>query len=233
MPLTVHARSYGWGFRRNSNHLPPDIGILAREIEGTSSYYLGNTSRKEVYLTFDAGYDNGNLAKMLDILRERKVRSTFFITGDMVIRFPELTKQLSLDGHIVASHTHSHHTIYTLSEDELKQDLDRLATNYYNLTGKPIDPFFRPPKGEFDHQSLLAVKKFGYKTIFWSLAYRDWNTDGQRGSDYSFEQVMNNLHNGAIILLHTVSQDNCDALVRIIDSIREQVYEFKTVDQLA
>jgi peptidoglycan-N-acetylmuramic acid deacetylase len=231
MPITVHARSYGWGFRRNSNHLPPDIGILAREIEGTSSYYLGNTAKKEVYLTFDSGYDNGYLSQVLDILREKKVKATFFILGDMVNRFPEVTKRLASEGHIVASHTYTHRHINTLSEEELQKDMDRLAEKYYLLTGKPIDPYFRPPAGEFDRKSLMTIQKLGYKTIFWSIAFSDWNT--QRGSDYSYNMVINNLHQGAIILLHTVSQDNCHALARIIDSIREQGYEFKTVDQLA
>lgn len=233
MPITVNARSYGWGFRKNSNHLPPDIGILAKEINNTSTYYLGDSSKKEVYLTFDAGFDNGFLPQILDTLRDKKVRATFFILGDMVKRFSSVTKRMADEGHLVGSHTYSHRRISTMSANDLKKDLYRLEEEYFELTKKPLDPFFRPPAGEFSRDSLLKVQSLGYKTIFWSLAYQDWNTDAQRGPDYSYNSVMQSLHPGAVILLHTVSKDNAEALAKIIDSISEQGYVFKTVDQLA
>lgn len=233
MPITVSARSYGWGFRKNDDHLPPDIGILAKEIENTSTYYVGNTLKKEVYLTFDSGFDNGVLPQILDTLRDKKVRATFFILGDMVKRFPGLTKRMVDEGHLVGSHTYSHRNITKMSEEELKADLCRLEEEYFKLTNKPLDPFFRPPSGEFNRESLLTVQKLGYKTIFWSLAYCDWNTGDKRGPEFTHEYVMKNIHPGAVILLHTVSKDNADALSKIIDSLKDQGYEFKTVEHLA
>lgn len=231
MPITVNAQKFGWGFRKNRDHLPPDIGILAKEIENTSTYYLGDPSKKEVYLTFDTGYDNGVLESILDTLREKRVGATFFILGHMVKSCPELTKRMADDGHVVASHTYSHRSITSMSASELAHDLSRLEEAYFKLTHKPLDPYFRPPAGEFNREALLNVQKLGYKTIFWSLAYHDW--DVNKGSAYAHKYVMDNLHPGAIILLHTVSKDNAEALPKIIDDIRDLGYEFKTVDQLA
>ncbi|HON64795.1 MAG TPA: polysaccharide deacetylase family protein [Bacilli bacterium] len=228
----VDAWAYGWGFKKNDRHQVPDIGKYASVIEGTSAYYVGNPSKKEVYLTFDAGYDNGELANILAILREKKVKATFFLTGDFVNRFSDLCRQIVNDGHFIGNHSDSHKPLTSLSETELALDLASLEEKFFAATGAVMSKYFRPPSGIFDRESLLRLKKLGYKTCFWSIAYKDWDTANQRGADYSYESVIDNLHNGAIILMHSVSQSNREALGKIIDEIRNQGFTFKTVDEL-
>lgn len=227
---SVHAGSYGWGFKRNSDHEQPDIGIYAQEIEGTSSYYVGPKDEKIVFLTFDAGYDNGGLMKILDVLDEKNVKSTFFVTGDFIERESELLMEIIWRGHLVGNHTWSHKDITKLSEEELEDELRKVEAAYEGLAFSPLPKLFRPPSGQFNKQSLLRVQKLGYKTFFWSLAYKDWLTDKQQGEDYAYRSVMDNLHNGAIILLHTVSEDNCRALGKIIDGIRNEGYTIANLD---
>lgn len=220
----------GWGFKKNPNHLPPEIGGYQEIIKGTNSYFIGN--EKNIYLTFDAGYDNGNLEGILDVLKDKKVTATFFVTGDFINRFSDLTKRMVDDGHIVANHSYSHKTITTLSPEELVKDLKKLEDNFNELTGKEMVKVFRPPEGVFDRKSLLTLKELGYKTIFWSIAFPDWSKEHQRGKDYSYNNVINNLHPGAIILMHTVSTSNKEALPDIIDEVRNQGYEFSDVTKL-
>ncbi|MCK9470812.1 MAG: polysaccharide deacetylase family protein [Bacilli bacterium] len=224
--------AYGWGFKRNSNNVVPDIGKYANEIEGTSSYYVGNPDEKIVYLTFDAGYDNGVLGKILDVLNEKDVKSTIFVTGDFLVREQELTLRMAYEGHTVGNHTWKHKNITKLTFEELSDEIKKVEDAYFKLTNQHMVKYFRPPAGEFNKESLKNVQKLGYSTFFWSLAYKDWETNHQRGSDYALNQVMNNIHNGAIILMHTVSIDNLEALPRIIDGIRDAGYEIKNLDYL-
>ncbi|MBQ8292291.1 MAG: polysaccharide deacetylase family protein [Bacilli bacterium] len=228
--ITVGAS--GWGFKKNPNHTPPEIGSYQKEIEGTNSFYVGSPDENKVYLTFDAGYDNGNLSGILDTLKDKKVKATFFVTGDFVNRFSDLTKRMVEEGHIVANHSYSHKTINSQSKPDLENDLKKLEDSFQNLTGTEMVKVFRPPKGEFDRNSLLTLKELGYKTVFWSIAFQDWSDEHQRGKEYSYNSVINNLHPGAIILMHTVSKSNREALPDIIDEITNQGYEFALVTEL-
>ena len=226
----IEVDASGWGFRKNPNHLPPDIGRYSETIKDTNSYFIGD--EKNIYLTFDAGYDNGNLEGILDVLKDKKVQATFFVTGDFVNRFSDLTKRMVEEGHIVANHSYSHRTINSLSKEELSSDLKKLEDDFEKVTGEKMVKVFRPPKGEFDRNSLMSLKELGYKTVFWSIAYEDWSKEHQKGKDYSYNSVINNLHPGAIILMHTVSTSNKEALPDIIDEIRNQGYEFSDVTKL-
>jgi len=228
----VFANSYGWGFRKNKDHLPPDIGIYHEEIKDTNTYYIGNPEEKVIYLTFDAGYDNGTLGKILDILKEKNVKATFFVTGDFLEKEKDLTLRMAYEGHIVANHSDNHKDITKLSDSELKEELEKVEEKYFLITGQKMTKFFRPPAGRFNKESLLKVANLGYTTFFWSIAYKDWLVKDQRGADHSYTQVMENLHNGAIILMHTVSSDNLEALPKIIDGIRNAGYEIKNLDYL-
>lgn len=221
----------GWGFRRNNDHQVPEIGKYQQEISGTDSFYVG-PDEKSVYLTFDAGYDNGILPKILDTLKEKNIKASFFITGDFVKRFPELTKRIVDEGHLACNHSYSHKKISTLSLSDLEKDLTKLEDEFYNLTGTKMVKYFRPPEGEFSRVSLLNVKSLGFKTIFWSIAYKDWDTKNQNGVDYCVKTIMDNLHNGAIILMHSVSSSNQEALPTVIDKITQEGYTFKTVNEL-
>lgn len=232
MPLTLTVNAEGWGFQKNENHETPYIGRYQNLIEGTNSYYISDPSKKEVILTFDVGYDNGNLEPILDILEDKQIRASFFITGDFVKRYPQLVTRLALSNHVICSHSYSHKSITKQSLSELKADLEKLQNEYFNLTGKQLSMYFRPPEGVFDTASLQNVNSLGYKNVFWSIAWKDWLTDHQQGANFSYDSYVTNLHNGAIILMHTVSSSNKDALENIIDYTLEQGYSFKTVEVL-
>lgn len=229
---TVNSKSFGWGFSKNNNHTQPYIGSYEQEIADTNSYYVGDKDQKIVYLTFDAGYDNGNLIKILDVLDEKDVVGTFFITGDFLTRFSDLVIEINNRGHNVGNHTWSHKNITKLNSNEIKEELEKVEAEYKKLTGKSIDYYFRPPEGVFNNESLKVIKELNYSTIFWSIAYKDWDTNKQGNVDKAVSSVINNLHNGAIILLHTVSEDNVKALPIIIDQIRTNGYEIASIDNL-
>lgn len=230
--VPIISKTYGWGFKRNNNHEQPEIGAYEEEIKDTNTYYVGKNDKKIVYLTFDAGYDNGNLIKILDTLDEKDVVGTFFLTGDFLTRFSDLTKEIALRNHIVGNHTWNHKNITKLSNDKLVEEVRSVEEKYFELTGKEMDKFFRPPAGNFNHESLVKIKNLGYSTILWSIAYVDWKTNEQNGIENSVNSVINNLHNGAIILLHTVSEDNSKALPIIIDKIREEGYSIEPLYNL-
>lgn len=227
--FAVDVSAAGWGFRKNNNHVKPEIGKYEEMIKGTSSFYVGDESKKEVILTFDAGYDNGQLDKILDVLNEKKVKASFFVTGDFVKRFPKQTLRLANEGHVVCNHSYSHHRIQTMSIDELEKDLGKLEDAYFALTNKQMVKYFRPPEGEFDRASLLNIQTLGYKTVFWSIAYRDWDVNRQLDCNEATKKIVDNLHPGAIILLHSVSKANSESLGTIIDAILENGYTFTTV----
>lgn len=228
----VSANSYGWGFSRNNCHETPYIGIYEDEIKGTNSYYVGDEDEKKVFLTFDAGYDNGNMIKILDVLTEKKVVGNFFITGDFITRFSDLTKEIWKRGNVVGNHTWGHKNITSLSKTEIKEELNKLNEAFYELTGEDLDPYFRPPAGVFNRKALLDISENGYNTVFWSIAYKDWIDNGNNDVMKAVNYVVDNLHNGAIILLHTVSKQNVDALPIIIDKIIEEGYSIVSLNHL-
>lgn len=230
--ITSNVFAYGWGFTRNNNHTSPNIGTYAKEIEGTSSYYVGDVNKKSLYLTFDAGYDNGVLDEIICVLEEKNIKASFFITGDFVTRFPDLVKKLEGHGHLICSHSYSHRSITNMSNEEIKSDLEKLENAYYNLTNKPIAKYFRPPKGDFDKESLAYISSLGYKNIFWSMAHYDWDVNKQMSIEKTEKIVLDNLHNGAIILMHSVSISNARSLPNIIDKAKEQGYTFETLESL-
>lgn len=224
--------AYGWGFTRNNNNTTPDIGKYASIIEGTSSYYVGDVSKKELYLTFDAGYDNGVLDEIIKVLDEKNIKASFFITGDFVKRFPELVLKLKDHGHLLCNHSYSHKSINKMTKDEIKEDILKLEKAYYDLTNTEIAKFFRPPKGDFDKESLLYVSSLGYKNIFWSMAHYDWDVNNQMSVDKCEKIVLDNLHNGAIILMHSVSISNARSLPNIIEKALEKGYKFEVLTSL-
>ncbi|MBR2891933.1 MAG: polysaccharide deacetylase family protein [Bacilli bacterium] len=222
----VNVDASGFGYSKNDNHEIPEIGRYKEILHDKNAYYVGQ--KDSVYLTFDAGYDNGVMPDILKTLREKKVQATFFVTGDFVNRFTPLLKQIIDDGHLIGNHSYSHKAIDSLSKEELLNDLNKLEEVYFDKTNSVLSKIFRPPEGRFNEASLKYLNDAGYKTFFWSIALVDW-----KGNDVdSYREVMNNLHDGAIILLHSVSRSNADALGEIIDGIRNEGYEFKLLTEI-
>ena len=221
----------GWGLKKVENS-QPEVPIVWKEmLKKYDGYYLGNTGEKVMYMTFDEGYENGYTAQILDVLKKTNTPAAFFVTGPYIENEPELIKRMVEEGHIVGNHTVNHPSMPELSEEQLTKELYELNEKYNNLTKQNMT-FMRPPKGEFSEKSLAATQKNGYKSIFWSVAYADWNTNSQKGVDYAVEQVTKQFHNGAIILLHAVSEDNAKGLEQIINTAKEQGYTFKSLEDL-
>ncbi|MNZ83738.1 Peptidoglycan-N-acetylmuramic acid deacetylase PdaA precursor [compost metagenome] len=194
--------------------------------------FTGDTNKKELFLTFDNGYENGYTSHILDTLKAKKVPAAFFVTGHYVKDQPELIKRMASEGHIVGNHSWSHPDMSQLSADQMKTELAKVKEQVTALTGITDMSYLRPPRGIFNERVLAATKQFGYTNVFWSIAYKDWDVNAQKGSQYAYTQVMKQLHPGAIILLHSVSSDNKNALGSIIDEARRQGYEFKSLNEI-
>lgn len=215
-----------WGILRSKNGELPKADPGAPELLAKyKSLYIGDTSKKKIYLTFDEGYENGYTAKILDVLQENNVNAIFFITGPYLEKEEALVQRMLDEGHAVGNHTVRHKSLPLLSEKEVEEEVLGLDKRFYDKFGKNM-VFLRPPKGEYSEKTLAITSKLGYVNVFWSFAYDDWDTNRQRGWEYAFEKVKNNLHNGEIMLLHAVSRDNAEALDAIIHYAREAGYEF-------
>jgi len=196
------------------------------------AYYLGDTAQKELFLTFDEGYENGYTEKILDVLLEKDVPAAFFVTKSYIRDNPELIARMVDEGHVVGNHTIRHKSSPSLSEAEMIAELTGVAEYYKEATGLDMPPFFRPPMGEYSERVLAITQEAGYYTIFWSFAYEDWKQDKQPGAAKAHERVVDGLHNGAILLLHAVSSSNAEAMGDIVDSARAMGYEFKSLYEL-
>jgi len=215
-----------WGItRRPNNEIPaadPGAPELLKKYGGV---YLGDTSKKVIYLTFDEGYENGYTPMILDTLRDNQVKAIFFITGPYLNKHQDLVRRMVEEGHIVGNHTIHHPSLPELSDREIEEEVLGLERAFREKFGKDMK-FLRPPKGEYSERTLAITHKLGYCNLFWSFAYDDWYRDRVRGAEYARNIVIRNLHNGAVILLHAVSKDNAQALDSIIKEAIEKGYEF-------
>ncbi len=227
----LDSKGTGWGFVRKKGS-EPDIPVSQKNIlKNYNGFYLGNTNEKCLYLTFDEGYENGFTAMILDILKKTETPAAFFVTGPYLEGQEELIKRMINEGHVVGNHTVNHLNLPKQSVEVLKEELLELNDKCEELYGYKME-YMRPPEGEFSERSLAVTNDLGFKTIMWSFAYKDWDVNNQKGADYAYQSVMPYLHNGAIILLHAVSQDNATALERIITDAKAQGYVFKSITEL-
>jgi peptidoglycan-N-acetylmuramic acid deacetylase len=222
-----------WGFKKSSNHNPPSAGTEYEELLAKyGSFYLADTEKKEIYLTFDNGYENGFTAPILDVLKDKKVPATFFVTGHYLKDQADLVKRMVKEGHIVGNHSWHHPDMTTLSEKKMEEELKKVNEEFKRLTGSTDMMYLRAPRGIFSERTLAITKKLGYTNVFWSLAFLDWKINEQKGWEYAYENIMKQIHPGAIILLHTVSKDNAEALGKAIDDLHKEGYTFRSLDDL-
>lgn len=228
---TISNKTIGWGIKRNNNHEQPDVGTQNKKIlEENNGICLGNNDKKNVYLTFDEGYEAGYTPKILEILKNNNVKATFFITAHYVNTQEELVRQMISEGHIIGNHTVNHKSMPTLTDEQIKtevMDLHQAMLEKFNYEMK----YIRPPKGEYSERTIIETNKLGYKTVMWSFAYEDWNENQQPDEGKSKEKVLKNLHNGEIILLHGNSKTNTNILDSIIKETKNMGYEFKSLDE--
>lgn len=219
-----------WWYRSNPEHEPVWVEHSMKELLAAyGGIYQGDVNSQRIYLTFDAGYENGYTGHILDVLQKNGVKAAFFITGHYLKKNPDLVKRMVREGHIIGNHTVNHPAMWSLSEKELCREIEELAHEFKKLTNQEMAPFLRPPMGEFSPKSLWQTARLGYYTVLWSFAYRDWDVKAQRGPDFAHQQVMNNHHPGAVLLLHAVSRDNALALDNIIQDLKKEGYEFWTL----
>ncbi|MBO9131009.1 delta-lactam-biosynthetic de-N-acetylase [Bacillus sp. 165] len=222
-----------WGIPKAKDEIPPDAGEkFTSTVTKYDSFFLGNVKHKDIYLTFDNGYENGFTPKILDVLKEKKVPATFFVTGQFMKEHPKLVKRMVKEGHIIGNHSWHHPDLTQVSEVRFRKELELIEEEYEQLTGKKDLKYLRPPQGIFSERTLAISREMGYYNVFWSLAFVDWKVDQQRGWQYAHDNVMKQIHPGAIILLHSISSDNAGALDKIIDDLRKRGYHFKSLDDL-
>ena len=228
---SVSNQKIEWGIKRNDNHEQPDVGSKNRKIlEENNGICLGNAEEKIIYLTFDEGYEAGYTEEILKILKENDVKAAFFLTAHYVNTEEDLVKQMIDDGHIIGNHTVNHKSMPTLTEEEIKQEVMDLHQSVYEKFGYEMK-YIRPPKGEFSEKTLMVTNALGYKNVMWSFAYEDWNEKKQPDENQAKEKILNNLHNGEIMLLHGNSKTNTNILDSMIKEIKNRGYEFKSLDE--
>ena len=230
--------SYSWYCPRNKNHQQPLADKDMQFIEQLDGYYIDRfhgdeVEEKVVYLTFDAGYENGNVEKILNVLSEERVTGAFFILGNLINRNPELVKRMAEEGHVVANHT-NHHPDMTKKEnfEDFEKEILELETLYREATGKELDKYYRPPEGKFNRTSLEYAKRMGYKTVFWSFAYADWDNGKQPDREVAKKKILDHVHNGAVILLHPTSATNAAILGEVIQALKSEGYRFGSLHEL-
>lgn len=185
-----------------------------------------NSNEKKIYLTFDAGYENGNVEKILDIMRDENVQGAFFVLSNLINKNPELIKRMVNEGHLVCNHTSNHKDLTKLNDGEILANLARLEKQYKDLTGMEMEKIFRFPEGRYNISALKLLQENGYKSVFWSMAYDDWDNGRQMNVDKAKEKLLSTTHNGAILLLHPTSSTNARILRDLIHEWRDMGYSF-------
>ena len=230
-------REYSWYCVRQKGHIQPKCDPNMSFIENYEGYYIDklhgdDCSDKVIYLTFDAGYENGNIEKILDVLKEKNASGAFFVLGNLIEKNPDLICRMFDEGHLVCNHTYRHTPMTDKTPDEIQNELSRLEKTCLEMTGKEMSKYYRPPEGRFNEKTLSSIKNLGYKTVFWSFAYADWDNNNQPSKEAALKKILDNTHNGEIMLLHPTSATNAAILADVIDSLRADGYRFGTLDEL-
>ncbi len=228
---TVETGSWGLSFRQEG--AAPAGNASAAALARYDGVYLGNTQEKTIYLTFDAGYENGFTAKILDVLKKHQVPAAFFLVGSYIDRNPELVRRMAEEGHTVGNHTAHHYDMSKISDEAaFRKELELVEASYREATGQELPRYYRPPQGIYSEDNLRLAQKLGYKTVFWSLAYVDWNNDSQPTHEQAFSKLLGRMHNGAVLLLHSTSQTNAEILDELLTRLKDQGYTFSDLDNL-
>ncbi len=232
-PYALSDKAYSYYCKRVPDHSQPRIDPEFSFIEENGGYYVGDRDEKVIYLTFDAGYENGNVARILDTLKKHEAPGAFFVLDNLVRKNTDLVERMANEGHTVCNHTAKHHDMTKVTDkQQFEQELTALSSLYNELTGKTMARYYRPPEGKFSERNLAYANELGYKTVFWSFAYADWDNNKQPDPSYAVDLIMKNTHNGEVVLLHPTSKTNADILDTVLTKWEEQGYRFGTLDEL-
>ena len=230
---TAASANTNWGLSFRENGKTPVGNATTEYLKQYDAYYAGPPEEKVIYLTFDAGYENGYTPAILDALKKHNVKATFFVVGNYIQTAPDLVKRMAAEGHIVGNHTFHHPDMSKISDvAAFKEELQSLETLFRDTTGQEMKPYYRPPQGKFSENNLKQAKEMGYKTFFWSLAYVDWYVDKQPSHEEAFEKLTTRIHPGAVVLLHSTSKTNAEILDELLTRWEAAGYTFGTLDQL-
>ena len=222
-----------WGLSFPQEGAPP-VGNAGRDqLNVYDAAYLGDPSRKVLYLTFDAGYENGCTEKILDVLKQQQVPAAFFLVGNYIEKNADLVRRMAAEGHTVGNHTMHHYDMSKLSDKTaFSKELQDLEVLYKKTTNQELAKFYRPPQGIYSEENLKMAKELGYKTVFWSLAYVDWLGDAQPTKEEAFKKLLPRIHPGAVVLLHSTSATNADILEELLETWKAEGYTFGTLEDL-
>ena len=222
-----------WGLSFPTEGQSPVGNATVEELAQYNAYYLGDTSQKVIYLTFDCGYENGYTASILDTLKKHNAPAAFFVVGNMIESAPDLIRRMVAEGHIVGNHTYHHPDMSSISEQSaFQKELESLEALFQETTGQTMSKYYRPPQGKYNVENLRQAKALGYKTILWSLAYVDWYVDDQPTPEQAYSKLLPRIHDGAIVLLHSTSRTNAEILDELLTKWEEMGFSFASLDQL-
>lgn len=233
MSTEIMSESQDWGLGFSEPGQPPTGMATVEELEKYDAHFLGDTTEKKLYLTFDAGFENGNTEAILDALQKHQIKATFFVVGHYLETAPELVKRMAEEGHTVGNHTYHHYDMSKiLDQESFIEEISSVEEKYKEITGQEMVKYYRPPQGKYRLQNLQMAKDLGYHTFFWSLAYVDWNQDAQPSHEEAFEKLMSRVHPGAIVLLHNTSSTNGEIMDELLTKWESEGYTFGTLDEL-
>lgn len=230
--VKTSAANTNWGLSFKENGKTPIGNASAEFLKQYNAYYVGDTSKKVIYLTFDAGYENGYTASILDTLKKHNVKATFFVVGNYIQTSPDLVKRMVDEGHIVGNHSFHHPDMSNTDMETFTNEITSLETLFKETTGQDMQKFYRPPQGKYSETNLKQANELGYKTIFWSLAYVDWYVDNQPTHEEAFNKLLPRIHPGAIVLLHSTSKTNSEILDELLTKWEGEGYTFGTLNEL-
>ena len=221
-----------WGLSFRTEGAPPVGNVGSAQLEKYDGVFLGDPSKKVIYLTFDAGYENGCTEKILDALKKHNVKAAFFLVGNYMEQNADLVRRMVEEGHIVGNHTMHHPDMSKISDKAaFEKELSDLEALYKDITGKDMPKYYRPPQGNYSEENLKMAQELGYKTVFWSLAYVDWNNDAQPTPEQAYSKLLPRIHNGAVVLLHSTSKTNAEILDDLLTKWEQMGYTFGTVEE--
>ncbi len=222
-----------WGLGFGAEGTQPTGNVSAAELAKYNAYYVGSDQEKVIYLTFDAGYENGNTEPILDALKKHNATATFFVVGHYLESAPELIKRMVEEGHTVGNHTYHHPDMSSISDKAaFAKEMDDVAALYQEITGQEMTLYYRPPQGKYSRENLQMAQEMGYTTFFWSLAYVDWYQDQQPTHEEAFQKLTSRIHPGAIVLLHSTSQTNGEIMDELLTKWEEMGYSFRPLSEL-
>lgn len=227
------ADNWGLGFQENGSEKQPTGNASPEELKQYDTYFLGGSQTKDIYLTFDCGYENGNTQNILKALKKHNAKATFFVVGHFLETSADLVKKMLAQGHAVGNHTYHHPDMSSISTMEsFKKEIDDNAALFQQITGQEMSKYYRPPQGKYSTVNLKMAKELGYHTFFWSLAYVDWYEDKQPSHEEAFEKLTGRIHPGAIVLLHNTSKTNGEILDELLTKWEQMGYTFQPLSNL-